>query len=150
MGICTTWPSFPRDVVTSRDQVSTHKLVVSRNFLSIRIVLSCFYLLIFYFEKFATWIWRLPFALYVKLKLSILIRKTSRANGNWRQIQVENFQNRKGAAKEEFKEIIVDKTNVKLRYRVYSRASPCGISAIWKKMPHKSYVAASNGAQKKK
>ena len=46
-----------------RDQVSpfcrllfiiyTHKLVVSRNFLSIRVsVLSCFYLLIFYFEKF--------------------------------------------------------------------------------------------------
>ena len=29
-------------------------LVVSRNFLSIRIVLSCFYLLIFYFEKFLT------------------------------------------------------------------------------------------------
>ena len=32
-------------------------LVVSRNFLSIRILLSCFYLLIFYFEKFLTWIW---------------------------------------------------------------------------------------------
>ena len=47
--------------------ISTHKLVVSRNFLSIRIVLSCFYLLIFYFEKFSTWIWRLPFAVYVKL-----------------------------------------------------------------------------------
>ena len=36
-------------------------LVVSRNFLSIRIVLSCFYPLIFYFEKFSTWIWRLPY-----------------------------------------------------------------------------------------
>ena len=34
--------------------ISTHKLVVSRNFLSRRIVLSCFYLLIFYFEKFST------------------------------------------------------------------------------------------------
>ena len=35
---------------------SKHKLVVSHNFLSIRIVLSCFHLLIFYFEKFWTWI----------------------------------------------------------------------------------------------
>ena len=35
-----------------------------------RIVLSCFYLLIFHFEKFSTWIWRLPFAVYVKRKLS--------------------------------------------------------------------------------
>ena len=34
--------------------VSTHKLVVSSNFLSIRIVLSCFYQLIFYFENFST------------------------------------------------------------------------------------------------
>ena len=33
--------------------------------------------------------------------------------------------------------------------RVYSRLRLCGISAIWKKMPHKIYVAASNGAQKK-
>ena len=36
--------------------ISKHKLVVSHNFLSIRIVLSCFHLLIFYFEKFSTWI----------------------------------------------------------------------------------------------
>ena len=41
----------------------------SHNFLSIRIVLSCFYLLMFCFEKFSTWIWRLPFTVYVKLKL---------------------------------------------------------------------------------
>ena len=33
--------------------------------------------------------------------------------------------------------------------RVYSRARHCGISAIWKKMPHIIYVAASNGSQKK-
>ena len=46
--------------------ISTQKLAVSRNFLSIRIVLSSFYLLIFYFEKFSTWIWRLPFAMYLK------------------------------------------------------------------------------------
>ena len=35
-----------------------HKLEVSRNFLSIRIVLSCFYLLISCSEKFLTWISR--------------------------------------------------------------------------------------------
>ena len=60
--VCTTWPSFS---FTCRFLfiISTHeKLVVSRNFLSIGIVLSCFYLLISYFEKFSTWIWRLPFA----------------------------------------------------------------------------------------
>ena len=68
--ICTTWPSFP---FTCRLLfiISSHRLVVLRNFLSIRIVLSCFYLLIFYFEKFSTGIWRLPFAVYVKpLKIS--------------------------------------------------------------------------------
>ena len=59
--ICTAWPSF---LFTCRLLliISTPKLVISRNFSSIRIVLSCFYLLIFYFEKFSTWIWRLPFA----------------------------------------------------------------------------------------
>ena len=65
--ICTTWPSLP---FTCRLLfiISTHKLVVSRNFLSIKIVLSCFYLLIFNFEKCSTWIWLLSFAIYVKLK----------------------------------------------------------------------------------
>ena len=45
---CTTWPSF---LFTCRLLfiISTPKVVVSRNKLSIRIVLSCFYLLIFYF-----------------------------------------------------------------------------------------------------
>ena len=67
--ICTTWPSVPITCLYTVF-ISTHKLVVSPNFLSIRIVVNCFYLLIFYFEKFSTWIWRLPFAVYVKLKLS--------------------------------------------------------------------------------
>ena len=55
--ICTTWPSF---LFTCRLLfiISKNKLVVSRNF---RIVLSCFYLFIFYVEKFSTWIWRLPY-----------------------------------------------------------------------------------------
>ena len=67
--ICTTLTSFP---CTCRLLfiTSTRKLVVSRNFLSMRIVLSCFYVLIFYFEKFSAWIWRLSFAVYAKLKLS--------------------------------------------------------------------------------
>ena len=40
--------------------------------LSIRFVLGCFYLLSFYFEKFSTSIWRLPFAVKVTLNLSII------------------------------------------------------------------------------
>ena len=50
--------------------ISTHKLVVLRNFSSTEIVLSSFHLFILYFAKFSTWIWRLPFAVYVKLKNS--------------------------------------------------------------------------------
>ena len=65
--ICTTWPSFPFNY-RLLFIISTRKLAASCNFLSKRIVLSCFYLLIFYFEKFSTWIWRLTFAIYVKLK----------------------------------------------------------------------------------
>ena len=39
--------------------------------LSIRIVLDCFYLLIFYSEKFSTDVCRLPYAVNVNLNLSI-------------------------------------------------------------------------------
>ena len=46
------------------------KIFSSTQFLIDKNFLSCFYLLIFYFEKFSTSIWRLPFAVYVKLKLS--------------------------------------------------------------------------------
>ena len=79
--ICTTWPSFPF-TCPLLFIISAHKLVVSRNFLSIRIVLSSFYLLICYFEKFSAWIWRLPFAVYVKLKFSIERSVTSRYHGS--------------------------------------------------------------------
>ena len=41
--------------------------------LSIIIVLGSFYLLIFYSEKFSTWIWRLQFAVNVNLNLTIVI-----------------------------------------------------------------------------
>ena len=37
---------------------------------AIGIVRDCFYLLIFYCEKFSTWVWRLPFAVNVNLNLS--------------------------------------------------------------------------------
>ena len=90
--IGTTWPSFPftcRLLFT----ISTDKLVVSRNFLSIRIALSCFYLLIFFFEKFLAWIWRLPFAVYVKLKLSGVTFTTNV------RLKLRNSQNRKWAYK---------------------------------------------------
>ena len=54
MWICTTWVSF------------LHLLVV---YSCLVFNSCCFYLLIFYFEKFSTWIWYcLLFAIYVKLK----------------------------------------------------------------------------------
>ena len=33
--------------------------------------------------------------------------------------------------------------------RIYFRTQLCGISTNWKDMPHKIYIAASNGAQNK-
>ena len=56
--------------------------------LSKRIVLDCFYLLIFYSEKFSTDVCRLPYAVNVNLNLSISclpIFETLRfAGGRWR------------------------------------------------------------------
>ena len=40
--------------------------------LSKRIVLNCFYLLIFYFDKFSTDVCRLPYAVNVNLNLSYI------------------------------------------------------------------------------
>ena len=58
--------------------ISTHKLVVSRNFLSRRIVVSFFYLLVFYLRNcwkstLRNWIRRLPFAVFVRL-LNLSVR----------------------------------------------------------------------------
>ena len=64
-----------------RDQVSPLLVVYCSLFLHIWIssftrffirknCFELFYLLIFYFEKFSTWIWRFPFAVYAKLKLT--------------------------------------------------------------------------------
>ena len=66
-----------KEVAFGQELSSTPKLVVSRNLLSIRIVLSCFYLLIFYFEKFSAWIWRLPFAVCRIREASTLIISSS-------------------------------------------------------------------------
>ena len=49
--------------------------------LSKRIVLDCFYLLIFYFEKFSTDVCRLPCAVNVNLNLSINDQKYSVPRG---------------------------------------------------------------------
>ena len=56
--------------------------------LSKRILLGCFYLLIFYSEKFSTDVCRLPYAVNVKLNLSIVTRETRRINVFW----CKNFQ----------------------------------------------------------
>ena len=56
--------------------ISTPTLVVSGNFSSIRIVLSCFYLLIFYFDKIILNL-NLPFAVYVKNSLFICFEQQS-------------------------------------------------------------------------
>ena len=64
----TTWPSFRlncRLLFITSTQKSGFMQV-----LSIRIVLDSFCLLIFYSEKFLTWIWRLSFAVNVTVDLS--------------------------------------------------------------------------------
>ena len=82
--ICTTWPSF---LLTSRLQfiLSTHKWVVSRNVLSIRIVLSCF--LSAHFPFWETLNLNLTFAvcrIYVTLKLSIVVKGPFYIPATWR------------------------------------------------------------------
>ena len=64
------WEFVPRVLreFVLRDQVSPLLVVHCLLFLHIRIVWSCFYLL---FWEILNLIWRLPFPVYVKLKLSI-------------------------------------------------------------------------------
>ena len=73
--------------------------------LSVRFVLGCFYLLIFYFEKFSTWIWRLPFAVKVTLNLSIIssILRTDFSAGtlDFPSPQTRHFQNQIWSGKHE-------------------------------------------------
>ena len=49
------------------------KITSLMSVLSTRIVLDCFYLLIFYSEKFSTDVCRLPYAVNVNLNLSIAV-----------------------------------------------------------------------------
>ena len=50
--------------------------------LSTRIVLDCFYLLIFYSEKFSTDVCRLPYAVNVNLNLSNVTKKSIKKQNN--------------------------------------------------------------------
>ena len=67
--ICTTWRGF---LLNCRLLfiTSTKKLSIFISVLPIRIVLNSFYLLIFYSEKFSTWIWSLPFVVNATLKIN--------------------------------------------------------------------------------
>lgn len=60
--------------------ITTRKSVDSRQFLSLRIIssCSCFYPLIFYFENFSTWIWRLLVTVRGTLNLSNYMVHASR------------------------------------------------------------------------
>ena len=60
-------PYFPFTLYCFYTKISSFMPV-----LTIGIVRDCFYLLIFYSEKFSTWVWRLPFAVNVNLNLSNL------------------------------------------------------------------------------
>ena len=70
--------------------------------LTIGIVPDCFYLLIFYSEKFSTWVWRLPFAVngnlnLSKKKISVLqtaYRRASKAGEKSLAKFVERMENR--------------------------------------------------------
>ena len=68
--IFTTWPSFP--LIFRLLFIACIKKISSfMPILTIGIVLDCLYLLIFYSEKFSTWVWRLPqFVVNVNLNLS--------------------------------------------------------------------------------
>ena len=70
--ICTTWQS---SFFTCRLLfiISTHKLVVSRNFLSISIVWAVFICSFFCFEKFSTWNWRYRAIIYFPPALTVHI-----------------------------------------------------------------------------
>ena len=51
--------------------ISTNKISSFTPVLYVTIVLNSFYLLIFYSEKFSTWIWRFPFSINLNVNLSI-------------------------------------------------------------------------------
>ena len=65
-------PYFPFTLFCFYTEISSFMPV-----LTIGIVRDCFYLLIFYSEKFSTWFWRLPFAVNVNLNLSNISQRTT-------------------------------------------------------------------------
>ena len=70
-------------------------LVVSCNFLSIRlirIVVSCFYPLTFCFEKFSTWIWRLPSLCHFRLFSHTKLEESNRTDNFFCEIREHNKQ----------------------------------------------------------
>ena len=75
----------PRDQVSPYFPFTLHcfytKISSFMAVLTIGIVRDCFYLLIFYSEKFSTWVWRLPIAVNVNLNLSS-VKKTRHTKNN--------------------------------------------------------------------
>ena len=59
--------------------------------LSTRIVLDCFYLLIFYPEKFSTDVCRLPYAVNVNLNLSYVVINPLSPNSDQNQFSPNNI-----------------------------------------------------------
>ena len=59
-------PYFPFTLYYFYAKISCFIPVLTASFL-LGIVRDCFFLLIFYSEKFSTWVWRLPFAVIVNL-----------------------------------------------------------------------------------
>ena len=64
---CATWPTVPLTCANFYPKVSSFEYFLYKN---------CFGLLLvahfFYFKNFSTWIWRLPFAVSITLKLSVI------------------------------------------------------------------------------
>ena len=67
--------AFAKNPTTPRNPTlfinSPHNLVVSRNFLNQKNCLELFLSVHFLFSEFSNWIWRFPFEVYVKHKLSV-------------------------------------------------------------------------------
>ena len=59
--------------------------------LTIGIVRHCFYLLIFYSEKFSTWVWRLLFAVNVNLNLSFIMIRSPLVDSDFGRRFVGSF-----------------------------------------------------------
>ena len=77
-------PYFPFTLYCFCTKISSFMLV-----LTIGIVRNCFYLLIFYSEKFWAWVWRLPFAVNENLSLSNINPPTMGLCGDYPMIRLK-------------------------------------------------------------